>query len=59
MGAGDSFTAGYVHYYFKYKNIKEALKFASALAAINVMDPSPIPNIQSEEDVLKFIEIKS
>jgi len=56
LGAGDSFTAGFVHWYGKTKNLKESLKFASAVAAINLLDYSPIPNINSEKDVLSFLE---
>ncbi|MEM0480836.1 MAG: carbohydrate kinase family protein [Candidatus Aenigmatarchaeota archaeon] len=59
LGAGDSFTAGFTHYFFKYKNLQEALRFASALAAINISDSSPIPSIKSEQDVIDFIKIKS
>jgi sugar/nucleoside kinase (ribokinase family) len=56
LGAGDSFTAGFIHWYGKTKNLKESLKFASAVAAINLLDHSPIPNINSEKDVLNFLK---
>ena len=55
LGAGDSFTAGFVHWYSKTKNLKESLAFATATATINLLDPSPIPNIKSERDVLNFL----
>jgi len=56
LGAGDSFTAGFIHWYGKTKNLKESLKFASAVASINLLDYSPIPEINSERDVLNFLK---
>ena len=56
LGAGDSFTAGFIHWYGKTRNLKESLRFASAVAAINLLDHSPIPNINSEKDVLNFLK---
>ncbi|MFH7903763.1 MAG: PfkB family carbohydrate kinase, partial [Candidatus Aenigmatarchaeota archaeon] len=55
LGAGDSFTAGFVHYYFKVRDVKEALRFASAVAAINVMNFGSVVEAK-EYEVLEFIK---
>lgn len=55
IGAGDSFTAGFVHYYFKTRNIIDSLKFASAYAAINVSNFGSIVEAK-EFEVLDFIK---
>jgi ribokinase len=55
LGAGDSFTAGFVYWYGKTRKLDESLKFATSTAAINLLDTSPIPNIKSEKDVLDFL----
>jgi ribokinase len=52
-GCGDSFTAGFLHYILKGKNINEALKFANANAALEIEDigSASLP----EKKVLDFI----
>lgn len=54
IGAGDSFTSAFVHYYFKTRNIAEALKFANAYAAINVMNFGSVVEAK-EHEVLEFM----
>lgn len=54
IGAGDSFTAGFVHYFFKTRNIEDSLDFASAYAAINVSNFGSIVNAK-ESQVLDFM----
>lgn len=55
IGAGDSFTAGFVHYFFKTRDIKASLNFASAYAAINVSSFGSIVEAK-EKDVLNFMK---
>lgn len=52
-GCGDSFTAGFLHYILKGKNINEALKFANANAALEIEDIGSTS--LSEKRVLDFI----
>ncbi|MEM5829940.1 MAG: carbohydrate kinase family protein [Candidatus Aenigmatarchaeota archaeon] len=54
LGAGDSFTAGFVHYYFRFRNVEQALKFASAVAALNVMSFGSVVEAK-EYEVLEFM----
>ena len=55
-GAGDTFSAGFLHYLLKDKGLKECLKFASATAAINVTTYGAIKDFPSERNVLKFMK---
>lgn len=54
-GCGDSFTAGFLHYISKGKDISEALKFANANAALNIQSFGATENLPKEESVLNFI----
>jgi ribokinase len=52
-GCGDSFTAGFLHYFLKGKTVPEALKFANANAALELQDIGQMS--LPERTVLKFI----
>ena len=56
VGAGDAFSAGFVHYYMNGKAIVEALRFgnaAGAMVATTIGATSPV----SKEEILNFITI--
>lgn len=55
-GAGDTFSAGFLHYIAKEKSVKEALKFACATAAINITTYGATKEFPSERKILKFIK---
>ncbi len=55
-GGGDSFTAGFIHAkYHGYSN-EEAVKFASAVAALNIVTPGASTDLPSENDVVEFMK---
>lgn len=56
IGAGDSFTSGFIHYYYKYRDIKSALKFASVYAAINVSSFGSIVELK-ESEILNYFKL--
>ena len=56
VGAGDAFSAGFIHYYMNGKEIEEALRFgnaAGALVATTIGATSPV----SKEQILDFMTI--
>ncbi len=55
-GGGDSYTAGFVHAKFKGYSTKEAVKFASAVAALNIMTPGASTDLPTEENVIEFMK---
>jgi ribokinase len=54
-GAGDTFSAGFLHYIAKGRSVKEALEFACATAAINITTYGATKEFPSERKILKFI----
>lgn len=57
-GAGDTFAAGFVHWYYKLGDLESALDFAQATAALNIMSLGATTSMPSEADVLKFLREK-
>ncbi len=57
-GAGDTFAAGFVHWFYKLGELESALDFAQATAALNIMTLGATTDMPSEEDVLKFLREK-
>ena len=55
-GGGDSFTAGFVHYRFKGYSTRDAVKFAGAVAALNIMTSGASTDLPSEKDVIEFMK---
>ncbi len=55
-GGGDSFTAGFIHAKYKGYSNEEAVKFASAVAALNIITPGASTDLPSEEDVVEFMK---
>ncbi len=55
-GGGDSYTAGFVHAKFRGYSTEEAVKFAGAVAALNIMTPGASTDLPTEEEVVKFMK---
>jgi len=55
-GGGDSFTAGFVHAKKKGLSTKEAVRFASAVAALNIFTPGASTDLPSERRVFSFMK---
>lgn len=55
-GGGDSFTAGYIHAKFKGFDTIKAIKFANAVASLNIMTPGASVDLPSERKVLNFMK---
>ena len=55
-GGGDSYTAGFVHARFKGYSAQDAVKFAGAVAALNIMTPGASTDLPSEKDVIEFLK---
>lgn len=55
-GGGDSFTAGFVHAKFSGYSTEEAVKFASAVAALNIITPGASTDLPKEKDVVEFMK---
>ncbi|MDD1726786.1 MAG: PfkB family carbohydrate kinase [Methanothrix sp.] len=55
-GGGDSYTAGFVHAKFRGACTEDAVKFAGAVAALNIMTPGASTDLPSEKDVVEFLK---
>jgi|GEM_PF-337920 len=55
-GGGDSFTAGFIHAKYQGYSNEEAVKFASAVAALNIVTPGASTDLPSENDVVEFMK---
>lgn len=55
-GGGDSYTAGFVHAKYSGYSTEDAVKFAAAVAALNIITPGASTDLPTEEDVIKFME---
>ncbi len=55
-GGGDSYTAGFVHARFKGYSTRDAVKFAGAVAALNIMTPGASTDLPLEKDVIEFLK---
>jgi ribokinase len=54
-GAGDGFTAGFLHWYMRTKSFEDALTFGSATAALNIESVGATKNLPSENDIINLI----
>jgi ribokinase len=55
-GGGDSYTAGFVHAKSKGYSTEEAVKFATAVAALNIMTPGASTDLPTEKEVIEFMK---
>jgi len=55
-GGGDSYTAGFVHAKSKGYSTEEAVKFAAAVAALNIITPGASTDLPTEEEVIEFMK---
>jgi ribokinase len=55
-GGGDSYTAGFVHAKYSRYSTEDAVKFAAAVAALNIITPGASTDLPTEEEVIKFME---
>jgi len=55
-GGGDSYTAGFVHAKFKGYSTEEAVKFAAAVAALNIITPGASTDLPTEKEVIEFMK---
>ncbi|MGC9310202.1 MAG: carbohydrate kinase family protein [Candidatus Aenigmatarchaeota archaeon] len=54
-GGGDSFTAGFIHAKGRGCETRKAVRFASAVAALNIATPGASTDLPSEKEVLAFM----
>jgi len=54
-GAGDAFTAGFIHSMLRKDSMEYALKFASACASLNIKNIGAVKNFPTENDIIKVI----
>jgi len=55
-GGGDSYTAGFVHAKFRGYPTEEAVKFAGAVAALNIATPGASTDLPTEKEVIDFMK---
>jgi len=55
-GGGDSYTAGFIHAKFRGYSTKEAVEFASAVAALNITTPGASTDLPTEKEVIEFMK---
>jgi len=55
-GGGDSYTAGFIHAKFGGYSTKEAVEFASAVAALNITTPGASTDLPTEKEVIEFMK---
>jgi len=55
-GGGDSYTAGFVHAKLKGYSTEEAVKFAGAVAALNIITTGASTDLPTEKDVIEFLK---
>ncbi len=54
-GAGDAFTAGFIHSMLRKDSMEYALKFASVCASLNIKSVGAVKNFPTENDIIKTI----
>ncbi len=54
-GAGDGFTAGFLHWLMKTGSFKESLMFGNATAALNIESVGATKNLPSEKDIINLM----
>jgi ribokinase len=55
-GGGDSYTAGFVHAKSRGYSTEEAVKFASAIAALNIITPGASTDLPTEKEAIEFMK---
>ena len=55
-GAGDTFTAGFIHWLIKNGSFEQALEFGNSTAALNIMSVGAAKNLPSEDEILNLME---
>ena len=55
-GGGESYTAGFVHAKFRGYSTEDAVKFASAIAALNIITPGASTDLPTEKEVIEFMK---
>jgi len=55
-GAGDGFTAGFLHWFMKTDSFKDSLMFGNATAALNIESVGATKNLPSENDIINLME---
>jgi ribokinase len=55
-GGGDSYTAGFIHAKFRGYSTEEAVKFAAAVAALNIITSGASTDLPTEEEVIRFMK---
>lgn len=55
-GGGDSYTAGFIHAKFRGYSTGEAVKFATAVAALNIITSGASTDLPTEEEVIRFMK---
>jgi len=55
-GGGDSYTAGFVHAKLKGYSTEEAVRFAGAVAALNIITTGASTDLPTEKDVIEFLK---
>ena len=55
-GGGDSYTAGFVHAKSEGYSTEEAVKFAGAVAALNIITPGASTDLPTETEVIEFMK---
>lgn len=55
-GGGDSYTAGFVHAKSRGYSTKDAVRFAAAVAALNILTPGASTDLPSEKETLEFMK---
>jgi ribokinase len=55
-GGGDSFTAGFIHAKSRGYSTRDAVRFASGVAALNILTPGASTDLPSEKEVLNFMK---
>ncbi|MBN2095029.1 MAG: carbohydrate kinase family protein [Candidatus Aenigmarchaeota archaeon] len=55
-GGGDSFTAGFVHAKARGFNTLEAVRFAGAVAALNILTPGASTDLPTEKEAIKYMK---
>ncbi|MEM5793564.1 MAG: carbohydrate kinase family protein [Candidatus Aenigmatarchaeota archaeon] len=55
-GAGDTFTAGFLHWFIKTNSFEESLEFGNSTAALNIMSVGASKNLPTESEVISLME---
>jgi sugar/nucleoside kinase (ribokinase family) len=54
-GAGDAFTAGFIHSMLRKDSMEYVLKFASVCSSLNIKSVGAVKNFPTENDIIKVI----